>query len=206
MKVYLIRHGESEGNAQGIHQNDEISLSESGKSQVNKLGKSLQGLGIEALLVSPLVRTQETAGIINEYLKVPLTYDPRLREIRRPSEVVGKPLDDPEVLKIKKLIKEGSHPDYHYSDEENFFDLRERVQDFIQDLTKHDEAVIAVVTHGITLRMIMAEMFLGTDFTHELFHKIASFFLVNNTGVTVCEYQNNAWQLVSWNDHGHLQK
>ncbi|OGC82207.1 MAG: hypothetical protein A2V81_00505 [Candidatus Abawacabacteria bacterium RBG_16_42_10] len=204
MKVFLIRHGESEGNAKEIHQSDDISLSDMGKNQAHKLGKRLQNLGIEVLLASPIIRTQESAGIINEYLKVPLIYDPRLREIRRPSEIVGRPLNDPEVMKIKELIKESHHTQYHYSDEENFFDLRTRVQEFLQELNTRDESVVAIVTHGITMRMIMAEMFLGIDFTHELFHKIASFFFVTNTGVTICEHQDKVWHLLSWNDHGHL--
>ncbi|GAB6089317.1 histidine phosphatase family protein [Spirochaeta dissipatitropha] len=83
LRVYIVRHGESEGNSQGILQGQkDYPLSELGRQQSKSAAEHLSDLGIELVLSSPLLRTRETADIItaaNEYPAAIL--DDRLMEL-----------------------------------------------------------------------------------------------------------------------------
>lgn len=65
LRVYFIRHGESEGNSLGILQGQrDYALSEKGREQSRAAAEYMQGKGIEYVLASPLLRAAETAEII----------------------------------------------------------------------------------------------------------------------------------------------
>ena len=79
--VWLIRHAESEWNAQGRWQGQrDPALSERGRAQANELATSLARAGIEAIVASDLVRAHETARIVGRATGAPVRLDPRLRE------------------------------------------------------------------------------------------------------------------------------
>lgn len=66
MKLFIIRHGE----AQGLAQRDELrSLTPAGVSLLHGLWKSLSdgGLSLSHLSVSPYIRAQQTADVIESY-------------------------------------------------------------------------------------------------------------------------------------------
>lgn len=76
IKIFVIRHGETDFNAQGKYcgQTD-ISLNEMGISQARNLMTQIKNLGIKKIFCSPLKRAQETAGIINENLASEIIID-----------------------------------------------------------------------------------------------------------------------------------
>lgn len=67
--VYLIRHGESVANTQGIYQGQtyDTKLSALGEKQVNALGVFLAQKSIDRVISSPLTRTRDTAGAIAKW-------------------------------------------------------------------------------------------------------------------------------------------
>ena len=63
MKVFLIRHAESHGNATGEYSTKEAdSLSSKGRKQAVVLAENLDLSVFDGVLVSPLLRTMETIG------------------------------------------------------------------------------------------------------------------------------------------------
>ena len=61
MKIYLIRHGETDWNHVNRFQGrEDIELNEAGIAQAVRCGQTLQGLGIEAVYTSPLKRAHCT--------------------------------------------------------------------------------------------------------------------------------------------------
>src|SRR3989338_7312590 len=82
MHIYLIRHGESIGNAKGIHQGqkNDFSLSALGRKQSYFLKKRFEHLKIDAIYSSDLRRAKETAEIISESKRLIPLLDKRLRE------------------------------------------------------------------------------------------------------------------------------
>ncbi|MCH8199757.1 MAG: histidine phosphatase family protein, partial [Chloroflexi bacterium] len=62
---YLVRHGETEWNAQErVQGQTDVPLSDVGRGQVARTAERLAGCGFGAVYASDLVRAQETAQII----------------------------------------------------------------------------------------------------------------------------------------------
>ncbi len=83
MKLLLIRHGESVGNAEGRMQGQfDSPLSDRGRDQARALFARLQGEGWKPSVIyaSDLCRAAETASILAAGLDAPVTLDARLRE------------------------------------------------------------------------------------------------------------------------------
>jgi probable phosphoglycerate mutase len=84
-EIYLIRHGETEWNAQGRFQGKlDSPLTDTGVRQAEAIGRRLAGLGLsfDAFVTSPLGRTRQTAAIIAECVHLPAAQsDDRLAEV-----------------------------------------------------------------------------------------------------------------------------
>ncbi|MGC8570191.1 MAG: histidine phosphatase family protein [Caldivirga sp.] len=84
--IYLVRHGESTLNREGILQSRDINvgpLTEKGRLEALCAGRFLKNntKGISRIIASPLLRARETASIIAGEIKVDLTIDERVREV-----------------------------------------------------------------------------------------------------------------------------
>lgn len=206
MKVYFVRHAESTHNAAGLHQNAETELSPLGKRQAEILRDRIKSIPVDIIIASPFVRTQQTTAIINEALKKEVLVSDLLREAKRPTELEGREKHEPEVVRIKKLVKEhDDDPRWHYSDEENIFDLRRRAIAFVEWIEKRREASILVVTHGHIVRTAIAVMVWGREVPLSITRPLLRSFRLSNAGITLCEFDDQkGWRLITWNDHAHL--
>ncbi|MEW6594497.1 MAG: histidine phosphatase family protein [Thermodesulfobacteriota bacterium] len=83
--IYLIRHGVTLANKEDrfAGRTDEP-LHPEGEAQARAVAERLQGAGIAAVVAGPLMRTQQTAGIIAEHLRVGLVAEAALNEIAIP--------------------------------------------------------------------------------------------------------------------------
>ncbi len=82
MKLYLIRHGETDWNRAGIFQGTtDVPLNAAGHAQAGALGDLLRGVRFDAGYTSPLRRARETAEAVLRGRGVPLVAVPELREI-----------------------------------------------------------------------------------------------------------------------------
>lgn len=67
MKIYLIRHGETDWNHQGrLQGREDIELNVNGREQALQCGQALAGCHIKTIITSPLSRARRTAEIIGE--------------------------------------------------------------------------------------------------------------------------------------------
>ena len=79
---WFLRHGETDYNAAGLSQGAlDISLNATGRAQAAAAGPLLAGQGITSIISSPMQRTRETTDIVNEFLRLPVQYEPGLREV-----------------------------------------------------------------------------------------------------------------------------
>lgn len=209
---YFVRHGESLLNAAGIRQGSEGGLSDKGKEQAAATGRRIAHNKFDVILVSPYVRTKETAAIINEQFETPgkIEYLDLLHERRNPSEIIGKPMSDPEVKRIVETIDKTFHSnEYRYSDEENFEDLRERARALLEYLENRPEKNILVVTHGIFLKMVAAYIEYRERLNAVTYNTLSYFNTSNNAAITVCEYRKGffgppkekRWKVLAWDDY-----
>lgn len=93
MKIYVIRHGQTELNVKGLI-NGQIgdALTPEGVKQAETAAKSLPGT-INHIYASPLNRAKQTAEILNTELNVPVTFHDELKEVNF-GELQGTPYLD----------------------------------------------------------------------------------------------------------------
>ena len=206
MHLYFIRHGESVYNAKDTIQPPDAELSELGMRQARTLAERASRLPIEVILSSPFTRTRQTAEIIKEATKKTIVYTELLQERKSPSEIVGLKRKDPRAASIRKESRVHAHdPAWHYSDEENFSELRDRAARFLEFVSSRKEERILAVTHAGVLRMILMVMMLGNEVAPDIFYRFNDFFKTRNTGITLCmRHPEKGWQALTWNDHAHL--
>lgn len=209
MKVYMIRHGESEGNVlQSVQSNDE-NLTNTGHDQAKTVANRLKNIHLEKVIASSAVRTKQTAEYIanTKNLKVE-AYD-ILVERKHPTSLIGRPRSSIEFQHYDGLKNKHLHDsNWRYEDSENFFDIIERAKCAKKLIEDEYPKNILVVTHGIFLRYFLGYVIFGNNFVSRL----ALYFMkfrTTNTGVTVFELEKNEessikWTLMTWNDHSHL--
>jgi 2,3-bisphosphoglycerate-dependent phosphoglycerate mutase len=90
LRVYLIRHGETDYNRQMLVQGHaEIPLNDLGIRQAAQLARRFAGVRLDRIYASDLRRATMTAAILAANTGAPLLYDPGLRE-RDPGELTHK--------------------------------------------------------------------------------------------------------------------
>lgn len=163
MRVYLIRHGETTGNRDNIHQGwGNVALTEKGEAQARGLGMALERSGIvfRRYISSDVHRVRQTASIVFPALtEGDYEFDPRLREIDNNS-VAGQRGDDllakygPEYTANTMLL------DYSAYGGESVASMLKRTAAFLEDL--RDEQAgggnIAVLTHGGVIHAILSQV------------------------------------------------
>jgi broad specificity phosphatase PhoE len=209
--VYFARHGESENNAKGLRQGAEGGLSERGREQAAFLGERFRNSNIEAIIASPYERTQETAKAISAGLKTPLAVETShlLAERRNPSDIIGRPADDPEVSKIVDMVDRSFHEDdFRHLDEENFSDLKLRARELLEWIDRRPEHHLVLVTHRIFLKFVVSYIERGENFHAHDFAKLDYLNTVHPAAVTICEYdpregdkENQGWKMLVWDDY-----
>lgn len=151
---FLMRHGESEGNAKEYFDSDgglDNPLTEKGREQVRASAKALKGKGITKIYASPLLRTRQTAELVADTLGMGpnnIIYDDRLRELN-----FGKWSGADKKGSVEAFWEwEKSHT---YKDKipegESYFDAKNRFGSFMYEIEKSlSSEMVLVVTHGVT--------------------------------------------------------
>jgi len=82
LQVYLVRHGETQWNAERrIQGQSDSPLTAKGEEQARQVGERARTLGITHIIASDLGRTRRTAEIIAQACGCDVTVDARLREL-----------------------------------------------------------------------------------------------------------------------------
>lgn len=204
--LYLVRHGKSEGNEQVIHQRKESVLSKEGREQASILQKRFEHIAIDAVYVSSSKRAQETLGVINETLKLPIHVTDLVDEWRKPSSLLGTSLHGEQTKDFRNaLTTHKEDPYWKWQDEESIGELRDRIAQFLEEMKKVPQDNILVVMHSLPLKIVLSTVLFGSEKLP--FHDVDSFNVhTTNTGISVfqLEDEKKSWQLITWNDHAHL--
>ncbi|MFA9289448.1 MAG: histidine phosphatase family protein [Weeksellaceae bacterium] len=206
-KIYLVRHGETVGNANHIHQDEFTPLSELGQSQAEFVATRLRDLPFDVMIASPYKRAMQTAKTINKELELELVSNDLFREYSRPSEIQGMSMFTPLSKVVRREIEKNFHnADWHYSDEENFSDFSKRVKQAVTFVEQREEERILIVSHGLFIKMFIALVTFPKSFNSHMFLEWIDNSWHNNTGVSMLEYHEdkNHWRLLTWSDYSHL--
>lgn len=204
MLVYFVRHGESVNNVSKNYQGPDVLLSDHGSKQAEMVAERFKNLPIDVILTSSYIRAHDTAKSIQQVTDKHLEISDLLVERKRPSLFHNHSYDNPEFEKIRNYIDSHPDPNHHHSDEENFFDVKKRAEEVIELLEKRPEENIVVVSHGVFIKAILFTMILGDSFQIDNFTDSLNTLSLKNTGITICEFKENKWKVLTINDFAHL--
>jgi len=164
IKLILIRHGESDGNAQRKFSGfQDVDLTEKGIWQAKRLARRLEEVSVDTVYCSDLKRARHTAEIIFGYRGKDIVTNPNFREINFGAwegytfeEVKSKFGYGDEFNHLMENIK----PEAAIPQGESLVDLNNRVMtELNRILEEHKRAdkdkTIGLVCHGGTIRVIL---------------------------------------------------
>ena len=143
MELYVVRHGQTEGNVNRIMDGiRDIPINENGRTQALNAKEVLKDVEFDMVICSPLIRTRQTMEIIN-INNCPVIFEKRIME-RDCGEFMGQSFDsldrdlywnylDPTKYEKAELIKDFFKRIYDYLD-------------YIKD--EYRDKKILLVTHG----------------------------------------------------------
>jgi 2,3-bisphosphoglycerate-dependent phosphoglycerate mutase len=150
VSIFLIRHGETLGNAARIVQRPDNPLSARGAAQAERLARRLERAGVARILSSDLCRAAMTAEHLRRTTGAPVQHDPLLQE-RNFGDLRGTP--------YAELGFDMFAPGYGPPNGETWeaFDSRvARAWTLVQQVAVATDGHLAVVTHGLVCRSLAA--------------------------------------------------
>ena len=195
MRIYVIRHGQSEANLKNAHAGwSQVPLTEKGIAQAQAVQPRLRELHFDKVIVSDLLRARQTAE--NALPSYDYTYDWRIREIGV-GQLEGELVSDCEAKLGESYIRNRQNRDFTSYGGENLEMMQARIGSFMDDLTKESEdAQIAVVCHEGAIFCMVCHV-LQCQPT-----RLAG--LADNCSVSVFTYKSGQWILNKWNETGNL--
>ncbi|HMQ61300.1 MAG TPA: histidine phosphatase family protein [Flavilitoribacter sp.] len=197
--IYLIRHGETEYNKQGIIQGGTIDagLNETGILQARAFWNLYNDLKFEAVLTSRLKRTHQT---VRHFLDsgIPWEQFAEINEMNWGARE-GRP-STPELIaeyeEIKASWSSGSY-DVRAHGGESASELFQRVSIFVDHIRRRQENLLLVCSHGRAMSA-MISAFLAEPLSE------MNKYRHDNTGLWVLRYQDETFRVVRENSTDHL--
>lgn len=184
MRVYMIRHGESETNRNKKWSGwMDVHLTDKGKEDAKKAGDFLKNISFEKIYTSDLSRAIETAKIA-----IPdCCYEtsPLLREVNV-GTLQNQPLSILTKEQGERTLKYG-YGDFNGETRAEFYS---RICQFKKELEKLNCETVAIFSHAGWLRG-MLDTVVETQLPKGRV-------CCNNCTIAIFEYTNGVWQLHSW--------
>ena len=191
MKIYFIRHGETDWNKEGKLQGRvDIPLNEEGRHVAELTCEALKEEHFDIAFTSPLSRAYETAEIILRGRNVPIMKDERIIEVGFGTyEGVKREEWDENIknffLKSEQYVPKGNG--------ETIEAVLEREKEFLQELfanSLYQDSTVLISTHGAALSGLLTVI---------KSNPIAKFWaggLHKNCGISIVEVQNGIPQIL----------
>ncbi len=152
---YFVRHGESLWNIENrICGTTDIDLTPKGYSQAEETAEIIlaEGLKIDMILSSPLMRAFHTARIISDRTGIPLRVEARLNE-QSFGRYEGTPRDSEEFRIAKTRFIDS------YGGGETMFRTVHRVYSLLDEITSQQDTVYLLAAHNGLARIIQSYFF-----------------------------------------------
>lgn len=188
MKLYVIRHGETDCNARGVYTGQsQAKLTEKGIEEAKRIKFLFDNKQIDKVYTSTLIRTQQTAECVvskrefeprSEICEIDvgnLVGMTRAKAVEKYGEHF---LDD---LKINNFVDYGG---------ENVEQFEKRVVGFIKEIEMSDYDSVAIFVHAGVLRCVMKYV-LGRELKNNTYS-------CTNCTVGIFEYNGESWRMRSY--------
>ena len=159
-EIYLIRHVQAEGNLFHVMQGHwDGAVTKHGVEQRDRLERRFSKIPVDAVWSSDLTRTRFTASAVSRSRRLPVQLDTRLREMNvgpweaRPIANVA--WENPAAFEA--FIRDQEH--FSLPGAETFRQVQARAMEALREIAQaNDGRTVAVVSHGLTIRCILAEI------------------------------------------------
>ncbi len=152
--VVFLRHGESEGNSQGVHQGQaDFPLTPRGRAQAQALAQrwAAQGVTFDGIISSPLARAAQTALLVARALGFPeaqIQYDAVWQE-RDKGELTGLPFEQTAGTPPSSLFAPVGETG------ESLWEVYQRATEALRRLLQRPPGRYLVVSHGGILNWVL---------------------------------------------------
>ena len=198
--IYLIRHGEAEGNIhRRIHGWYDALITENGFLQIEALEARFRDIHIDAGDSSDLYRTMTTARAVYVPKHLELHTDPALREINL-GDWEDKTWGEVRHFDPERMNQfNRSDPAWRAPNGENLAEVGQRVLAALERIAQaHPDQTVAVFCHGTAIRQTLATI---RNIPPEQWHTTAH---SDNTAVSCLTYEDGAFQIQFDSDSSHL--
>lgn len=185
MKLYLIRHGQSETNLKKCFTGwAQVNLTEQGRADAISVRPMLKDIRFDKIYSSDLIRAMYTAELAIpgcEYETTPL-----LREVGMGSLEL-QPIAEVEADMLAKNTRELGYAMYGG---ESKAELQRRAKEFLQLVQSRDGQTVAAFSHWGLIGAVLDQVFGITLPKKKMVCK--------NCTVCILEYEKETWKLHSW--------
>lgn len=193
MKLYMIRHGESYANREGLFSLPTVSLTENGIRDAESVGRMIRGMTFDRVLVSPYLRAQETQRYAMPGVAAEIVDD--LHECDCGS-LEGQPMAEMRE-RYATLAEDTRIEDYTRYGGEDYANMRRRVRSLMDYvLSLECETVIAFSHCGLILTFF--------DEVMDRPGKVGRNINCRNGSINVFEYRKGKWRVDAMNITEHL--
>ena len=188
MRLYMVRHGESEANRTNCLSLFETPLSEKGIEDARSAGRMLRGIDFDKILVSPYFRarqTQQYAIPNEEAMVVELLHECDCGNLEgRPyPEVLTEYPELEDLIEIDDFTKVGG---------EDYANIRRRIREFMEYVLSLGAKRVVAFTHAGVILTFFDEVMKRDG-------KPGRNILCDNGSISIFEYENGKWSVVSMN-------
>ena len=197
MKLYIIRHAETEYNRKGIIQGSEVDsdINDVGESQANSFYEYYKNINFDKIYVSDLKRTFQT---IRRFTEKGSSYE-KLKEFNEISWGVNQGKSD-DLEDYARLIDTwlAGNLDNKFEEGESPNEMSVRLVKGFNKVLDDDHDTVLLCIHGRALRILLSKI-IDNDLTK------MDKYVHSNTGVYILEYKNGKYEILGSNLRDHLE-
>jgi probable phosphoglycerate mutase len=156
--LYLLRHGESEGNAKRVFavRSFDPPLTQLGEEQARRQAEALSSAGIAEIYASPLLRTRQTAAFTAERCGLSVACRNALWEVDV-GHLDGRDVTEETIGVFRAVLEawEAGQWDACLEGGETFAAVRDRFHSFLTEVSEGYDGPVLIVGHGVLFMIVL---------------------------------------------------
>lgn len=182
MMIYIVRHGETQWNAEGrIQGRRDIELNENGRRQAEAAAEALRGKTFQALITSPLSRAKQTGAILAQYANI--------GEVREDARIVERDFGELDGARFTEDVRHRLYQE-KVQGAESLEEVAERMYAAFREYVREYEGDILVVSHGAAITALLKRVDAHLQRMHV--H-------LNNASFSLLEWKDDEFSVINYN-------